>query len=545
MRDRLGIHRFGRRGEIDALARAVAGEGLKAVGLARWRRRRWLVVATDGGLRLARRPRFGRARDERFEWADLTALSAGNPRGELTYGDRVVRLSLLPVVEHARLLDTARQRLRGVALAATTEGLRELARRELGRRARLAFADVIDGVPDHLEAGERVERVALATLDFSGLLAVTDRRVVLFENSPRGPERVWWLARAEIRGVTIVKRGLRLELDADTVVLTGIAPQDALLELVSDLRAATSDAPADSGLDAVPERSGWVVPAARLREPALPSLAWELTAPESFVLRYARTDPSFVIVFKLAVTELVARDALRLEGVRLARGWRPGPRRVWLLSDGPRIATVDEPALIAPLTFYQHVRARRARSGSRATDATVAIEGVLATHLNPLRPEARRTLVDYVADDVMRSLRRRGLLTGDGTYTDAGRRADEALDTWMALAAQRLPDWAASRRPALAITYLRAAGAAVLLVPDARPTLDLLGTRLRAGHLDLDTADPRRERNPAALTARPERLGALALAALANQSAGLEGLGTALNTIDACLTTINAGGPVY
>jgi hypothetical protein len=45
----------------------------------------------------------------------------------------------------------------------------------------------------------------------------------------------------------------------------------------------------------------------------LPSQAWELTAPESYLLRYAEHGPIAIEAFKLALKELVASNALRLE----------------------------------------------------------------------------------------------------------------------------------------------------------------------------------------------------------------------------------------
>src|SRR3712207_9280558 len=64
---------------------------------------------------------------------------------------------------------------------------------------------------------------------------------------------------------------------------------------------------------------------------------WALTAPESYLLRYAALKPSPVEAFKLALKQLVASDALRLEGAALPRRGLPGSRREWLIADGPRI----------------------------------------------------------------------------------------------------------------------------------------------------------------------------------------------------------------
>jgi hypothetical protein len=54
----------------------------------------------------------------------------------------------------------------------------------------------IDGLPDRLEDGERVERLATATLGFHGLLVLTDRRLLLLDVALRSArERLWEVPR--------------------------------------------------------------------------------------------------------------------------------------------------------------------------------------------------------------------------------------------------------------------------------------------------------------------------------------------------------------
>ena len=135
VRDRLGVYRVGERRAIAAVVELLAEEHLEAVGAGMWEWRGWVVVATDGGLRLVRRPRgFGRARDERFDWADLTAVRSRTAGTGLTFtfGDREIAISALgPPGEFARVLDAARGRLARKTAGATVEQIRSLAQREL------------------------------------------------------------------------------------------------------------------------------------------------------------------------------------------------------------------------------------------------------------------------------------------------------------------------------------------------------------------------------------------------------------------------------
>jgi hypothetical protein len=77
----------------------------------------------------------------------------------------------------------------------------------------------------------------------------------------------------------------------------------------------------------------------------LPARAWELTGPESYLLRYVGSAASERGAYKVALMELVARRVLRLDGVRMRRRVVPGTQTEWLLSDGPRIDGFAEPSL--------------------------------------------------------------------------------------------------------------------------------------------------------------------------------------------------------
>ena len=242
LRRRLGVTGTGASRDLAGLAALAAGEEVEAVVVAIWGRRGWVGAATRTGLLLVRRPRlFGRARDQRFTWDTLRAARSGPQRLDLTFGDTQVDLMAIgPHAEFVRLAEAARRRL-GDEDKPSVEEIRELARRKLGRMATLGFEASIDGLPDRLEPGERVERLAGATLDFHGLLVLTDRRLILLDVTlRRAAERIWDLDRARIRKATAVGDGLRLQLDGGQVTLTGFVPGERRDEFAAVLGASRS-----------------------------------------------------------------------------------------------------------------------------------------------------------------------------------------------------------------------------------------------------------------------------------------------------------------
>jgi hypothetical protein len=231
--ERLGRYAIGASRDLQAAAEMAAGERLEAIVTAVWKRRGYVAVATDAGLRLARRPRlFGRAHQAAFEWRDLTAVDSTAQRAFLTFGTAEVSFLATPHDEFVKLIETARLHLHGDAKPPVDE-LRELARRKLGRTLAFGFEPLIDGLPDRLEPDERVERLAGAKLEFEGLLVVTDRRLLLL-NAPfrRANQRVWAIPRGRVLGAESVEDGLRLVLeDADDVTLTDFLPPERRDEL--------------------------------------------------------------------------------------------------------------------------------------------------------------------------------------------------------------------------------------------------------------------------------------------------------------------------
>jgi hypothetical protein len=234
LQQRLGFYAVMSSRELDALATATAGEELVAVVYAVWRWRGWIGAATDGGLHLSRHPRvFGRAQDRMFRWSDLVEVRSGGTLSvDLTFGTERVELRFMgPHDEYVALLDVAR----GPG-EVTTEEIRELARRKLGSRLAFGYEATIDGLRDRLAPDERVERLAVATAEFTGLLVVTDRRVLLLDVGVRG-RRDWEAPRDEIRALELVEpSGLRLRLGSAEVTFTDVTPSGRRDELAAVLR---------------------------------------------------------------------------------------------------------------------------------------------------------------------------------------------------------------------------------------------------------------------------------------------------------------------
>ena len=109
-------------------------------------------------------------------------------------------------------------------------------------------------MPDWLEPGEHVERAAAATLDFSGLLVLTDRRVLLLGDVGLrfGRQQVWSVARRDVRGASLVDQGLALDLGDGEVTLTQIIPPALQFVLHADLTPAARGTPTTKK----PRRSG-------------------------------------------------------------------------------------------------------------------------------------------------------------------------------------------------------------------------------------------------------------------------------------------------
>ena len=101
------------------------------------------------------------------------------------FASETVELKLMSHDEFVALLEVARG-----PVETSSSDLRELARIKLGKTLAFGYEATIDALPDRLEPDERVERVAIGTAEFTGMLVVTDRRVLLVDRGLRA-ERFW------------------------------------------------------------------------------------------------------------------------------------------------------------------------------------------------------------------------------------------------------------------------------------------------------------------------------------------------------------------
>ena len=188
-------------------------------------RRGQLVAATEDRLLLLWKGRLTRReRINEFSWGTLTAVDAHALAITFHFNRPVKLTGITPARGYDALLAMAHARLQRDA--ADPSDLRELAERKLGGRlAVLGWDNELRMLPNLIQAGETVQRLAIATAGFEGLLALTDRRLVLLRGALRaGNEQVLEVARADVRRVTQTDTGLRLELAHGEVELEGVTP---------------------------------------------------------------------------------------------------------------------------------------------------------------------------------------------------------------------------------------------------------------------------------------------------------------------------------
>jgi len=181
---------------------------------------------------------LGRERERTFDWRHLRAVSSGQQRVVLGFeGEDVSLAAAGPHREFVRLLDIARGHLEGDEKP-PVDHVRDIANAKLGRLLARGFEASIDGLPDRLEPGERVERLAGARHGFYGLLVLTDRRLLLLDVALRqANERIWDVRRSGIRTAEPVKDGLRLLLTTGEATLTDFVPPDRRDEFATVLGA--------------------------------------------------------------------------------------------------------------------------------------------------------------------------------------------------------------------------------------------------------------------------------------------------------------------
>jgi hypothetical protein len=300
-----------------------------------------------------------------------------------------------------------------------------------------------------------------------------------------------------------------------------------------------------------------------------PALRWKLTAPETYVL-YSVGEGFGAEAFKLAVKELVARRALRVEPVE-TRGWH-GLRTIRsALVEGP-VRLAPEPSLAPVLELFARARKRTFQAGAGSAAGMRPVEGVLTQDFAKAGRKQFRHFHKYQSGHVVPALEARGLLTtrehlvlgflrSTPTWTARGSEAVDELERWLQVGKQRFRGWV-SADPAKALAYTSGAGAAILLLDDLYPDFGRLGQHLAerplaggmVGHgsaaefgdaddasagssLDLPDADVGADPGAAEVD-----LGGLDLGALESSVSGFEGLAAAFSAIDIGIVAGGGGG---
>ena len=202
--------------------------------------------------------------------------------------------------------------------------------------------------------------------------------------------------------------------------------------------------------------------------PQLRDEPWELTGPESHVLRYGLGNHAESMAgFKLALTELIARQALTLQGAWVRRGWAPGRSPTFLLCDGPHKEEVEERSLLPVLALHTRVKDRRPRRGVPFEDPDGSVSGVLLPRFVAVAARRDGGYRTYMERDVAGSLRERKLLSAVNARRPAGARASQRLDAWLDVTRRSLFSW--SHDQAWLRAYVSGAGSAVFLAQLATP----------------------------------------------------------------------------
>ena len=209
-----------------------------------------------------------------------------------------------------------------------------------------------------------------------------------------------------------------------------------------------------------------------------PVMRWDLTAPEWYMLNYVGQGFS-VQAFKLAVKELVASGALRVEAVEVRRRLG-GRRRVAALGAGARVRTRPQSVLIPVLDLFHGARA-----------AVVPIDDFAVAARKRLGRRCNKYRDDYLLPALSgrRLIRTGGRGAKGTTWTPDGRQAVDDLDRLMEVGKRRLRAWV-HYEPSKAVAYVANAGAAILLMDDLYPQFARLGRLLAERRVAGDPVGP-------------------------------------------------------
>jgi hypothetical protein len=206
-----------------------------------------------------------------------------------------------------------------------------------------------------------------------------------------------------------------------------------------------------------------------------PKAGWQLTAPESYVLRYGAYQDAGVEPFKLAVKELVVRRALLVKQTETRR-FLGRIRACSALKEGPRAAAVTEPSLTIVLALYRRLAGPRSATGRRSGAPGNQNGAVpMTSFVRAARKQFGGRLGKYRDPHVVGALAQRGLVEKAADplatvfprtrwfWTDAGAAADENLERWLTIGRLHLRRWVWDD-PSRALAYAGGAGASILLL---------------------------------------------------------------------------------
>ena len=184
-------------------------EPVATMAMAMRGRRRDLAVATDARLVLLWRGRAlpWRSHVEEHAWSGLSDVRTHPMSLELVFEDGDVVLSGgKPAEADGRLLEALAP---SSAVGPRRCGAPRARPPKARPRARLRLLQQVRVLPDRLEPGEEVQRLAVARGGFEGLLVVTDRRLLLLRTGFRASaEQAMSRAREDVRGAEATETGL-------------------------------------------------------------------------------------------------------------------------------------------------------------------------------------------------------------------------------------------------------------------------------------------------------------------------------------------------
>lgn len=221
-----------------------------------------------------------------------------------------------------------------------------------------------------------------------------------------------------------------------------------------------------------------------LTHDTLPGTPWPLSAPESYALLHGPGAARGREAFKLALTELVTRGALRIQEAE-SRGALGRTSKHSLLVHGAKPSAPSEAVLQRVWEIYSSTPAKTVGTahGVPIADFARAAQAKLGG------------LDAYLEREVFPALAQRGYVERSEkkklfvftqkswAYTPRGEAAREDLQKMVELGNSQFSTWA-QQDPARAAQFALLAGGALLLMPAAFPEMRLLRDQFAAGGVD-------------------------------------------------------------